>query len=139
MAQDGLFFRRVGWIDPRSRAPVVAIVLQGVLSLIIALSGTYEQILNYVVSVDFIFFGLTAAAVFTFRRREKTDRSSREAGEAGTRIPGHPFTTAFFVAACWLIVASTIYKNPENSAIGLAIMLAGVPVYYLWRRRSLSV
>lgn len=142
MAQDGLFFRRVGWIDPRSRAPVVAIALQGVLSLIIALSGTYEQILNYVVSVDFIFFGLTAAAIFTFRRREKTDRSSGGAGgagEAGTRVPGHPFTTAFFVAACWLIVASTIYKYPENSAIGLAIMLAGVPVYYLWRHRSLSV
>ena len=134
MAEDGLFFRAVAWIDPQSRAPVVAIVLQGVLSLVIAFSGTYEQILNYVVSVDFIFFGLTAAAIFLFRRREKTDKNP---GEAGARVPGHPFTTAFFVVACGLIVASTVYKYPANSAIGLAIMLAGVPVYYLWRRRAL--
>jgi APA family basic amino acid/polyamine antiporter len=132
MAEDGLFFRGVGWIDPRSRVPVVAIVLQGVLALVIALSGTYEQILNYVVSVDFIFFGLTAGTIFFFRGRGRADG---ETGTAGARVPGHPFTTAFFVAACGLIVASTIYKYPSNSAIGLAIMLAGLPVYYLWRLR----
>ncbi|HKP76439.1 MAG TPA: amino acid permease, partial [Longimicrobiaceae bacterium] len=59
MADDGLFFRGVAWVDPRTRVPVVAIALQGVLALLIALTGTYEQILNYVTSVDFIFFGLT--------------------------------------------------------------------------------
>ncbi|MBV9109601.1 MAG: amino acid permease, partial [Gemmatimonadetes bacterium] len=103
MAADGLFFRRIAWIDPRTRAPAAAIVLQGVLSLLIALTGTYEQILNYVVSVDWIFFGLTAGTVFVFRRRASGD------GDGGARIPGHPFTTAAFIVAAALIVASTVW------------------------------
>jgi APA family basic amino acid/polyamine antiporter len=128
MAADGVFFRRIAWIDPRTRAPVAAIVLQGVLSLLIALTGTYEQILNYVVSVDWIFFGLTAGTVFVFRRRASAD------GDGGARIPGHPVTTALFIAAAALIVIATVAKYPANSAVGIAIMLAGIPVYLLWRR-----
>lgn len=134
MADDGLFFRLVAWLDPRTRAPVVAIALQGALALVIALSGTYEQILNYVVSVDFIFFGLTAGTLFVFRRRAAASESGTD--EPGARVPGHPVTTALFIAACALIVFSTIAKYPANSAIGLGIMLAGVPVYLLRRRRA---
>jgi len=128
MALDGVFFRRVAYVDPRSRAPVVAIALQGVLALLIALTGRYEQILNYVVSVDFIFFGLTAGAVFAFRRRATAEESG-----GGWSVPGHPVTTALFIAACALIVASTVYKYPADSVIGILIMLAGLPVYYFWR------
>lgn len=131
MAEDGLFFRKVAWLGPRSRAPVVAIALQGALAIVIALSGTYEQILNYVVSVDFIFFGLTAGTLFVFRRRDRT-----APGETGARVPGHPVTTALFILACALIVLSTVGKHPADSAIGLAIMLAGIPVYLYWRRRA---
>lgn len=131
MAADGLFFRRVAWIDPRTRAPVVAIILQGALALFIARTGTYEQILGYVVSVDFIFFGLTAGSLFIFRRR-----AAGEADDGGSRVPGHPWTTAFFAAACAVIVIATFHAAPGNSAIGFAIMLAGVPVYLLWRRRA---
>ena len=130
MAADGLFFRRVAWVDPRTRAPAVAVALQGVLSLLIALSGTYEQILNYVVSVDFIFFALTAGTIFVFRRRE------RGAGEGGARVPGHPVTTALFIAASVAIVLATVWRYPANSAVGIVIMLAGLPVYWLWRRRA---
>jgi APA family basic amino acid/polyamine antiporter len=68
MAQDGLFFRKVAWLDPRSHVPTVAIVLQGIFAIVIALSGKYEQILNYVVSADFTFFGLAAVSIFVFRR-----------------------------------------------------------------------
>lgn len=131
MAEDGLFFRSVAWVDPRTRVPVVAIALQGVLALLIALSGTYEQILNYVTSVDFIFFGLTALTVFVFRRRAGTDDDG-----GGSRIPAHPVTTAFFAIACAAIVAATVYNYPGNSAIGLAIMLAGLPAYVLWGRSA---
>lgn len=131
MAEDGLFFRSVAWVHPRTRVPVVAIALQGVLALLIALSGTYEQILNYVTSVDFIFFGLTALTVFVFRRSAGKDDDG-----GGSRIPGHPVTTAFFAIACAAIVAATVYNYPGNSAIGLAIMLAGLPAYYLWSRSA---
>ena len=130
MAGDGLFFKAAARLDPRTRAPVVAIALQGLLAAVIALSGRYEQILNYVVSVDFIWFGLTAASLFVFRRR------SGGLPDEHFRVPGHPFTTALFVAACLLIVLATVYKYPENSAIGLAIVGAGIPVYFLWRRRG---
>ncbi len=135
MAEDGLFFKSVGWVHPRTRVPAVAIILQGVCAAVIALSGRYEQILNYVVSVDFIFFGLSATCVFALRRH---DAIGGRAATATYNIPGHPWTTLSFVAACWLVVINTVYKYPTNTVIGLAIMLAGVPVFYFWNRRRTS-
>jgi len=126
MARDGVFLRSVGWLHPRTQAPVLAIVLQGVVATVIALSGRYEQILDYVVSVDFIFFGVTACSLFVFRRRDPSG--------AGYRVPGHPWTTLLFIAACWLVVLSTVVEHPANTGIGLAILMTGVPVYFLWRR-----
>jgi APA family basic amino acid/polyamine antiporter len=114
--------------------PVIAIALQGLLAIVIALSGEYEKILSYVVSVDFIWFGLTAASLFVFRRRSES-KDSKDSTDNRFRVPGHPVTTALFVIACALIVLSTIYKNPGNSAIGLVIVVAGIPVYLFWRWR----
>ncbi len=124
MAEDGLFFKSVGRLN-KARVPVVAIALQGLWAAVIALSGKYEQILNYVVSVDFIFFGMTAVCVFVFRQRAKTSN--------GYKIPGHPFTTLFFIVACLVVVVSTVYSYPTNSIIGFGILLAGWPVYLLWK------
>ena len=141
MANDGLFFRTVAWVDPRTHVPVVAIVLQSVWTIVIALSGRYEQILNYVVSMDFLFFGLTATTIFAFRQREI--RASRELSDLRQpgetiiyRVPGHPVTTVLFVAICWWVVGNTIYRYPQNSLIGFAILLAGVPVYWMWSRKA---
>ena len=153
MAKDKLFFESVARLDRRTHAPVLAIALQGLLAIIIALSGRYEQILNYVVSVDFIWFGLTAASLFIFRIRANNSEnseiienqlieqtpiqsaidSSDKTKAIGYRVPGHPFTTAFFVAACALIVLSTFYNYPGNSVIGMIIVIAGIPVYFFWR------
>ncbi|HXK09994.1 MAG TPA: amino acid permease [Vicinamibacteria bacterium] len=127
MARDGVFFERVGRLDPLTRVPALAIALQGAVAAVIALSGRYEQILNYVVSVDFIAMGLTGAALFVYRRR----------GEAGAfRVPGHPWTTAFFVLSCWAVVAATLRRYPGDSAIGISILALGLPVYRLWRPAS---
>jgi APA family basic amino acid/polyamine antiporter len=126
MAKDGVFFRAVGELDAKTRVPVLAIALQGLAAAVIAVSGRYEQILNYVVSVDFIAMGLTGATLFVYRKR----------GEEGSfRVPGHPFTTAFFVLSCWLVVAATIHRYPGDSVKGLAILAVGLPVYGLWARR----
>lgn len=130
MAEDGLFFKSVARVHPKTLVPIVAIVVQGIMAIVIALWGRYEEILNYVVSVDFIFFGLTATCIFVLRRRGKTDRSD------GIRVPGHPVTTALFVAICWLVVINTIYRYPENTLIGVAILLAGIPAYFFWKWRN---
>jgi APA family basic amino acid/polyamine antiporter len=130
MAEDGVFFRSVARVHPGTRVPMLAIALQGVVAIVIALSGTYEQILGYVVSVDFIFFGLTGLSLFVFRHR------IREA--ASFRTPGHPITTAVFTLACWLVVIGTFAKAPKDSVVGLAILLAGLPAYWFWRRSATS-
>jgi len=131
MARDGLFFQRVGWISPRTGAPVVAILLQGIAATVIACSGEYEQILNFEVSVDFIAMALAAASLFRFRSHDVG------AGVTGLyRAPGHPWTTALFSLACLGIVASTIVAFPSNSLVALGIMLAGVPVYWYWSSRN---
>src|SRR5271157_6061580 len=97
MARDKLFFRSVARVTEHTHVPVVAIILQSACTLVVALSGRYEQILNYVVAMDFLFFGLTATTVFVFRRRE---RMREDAMRGGYRVPGHPFTTGIFVAVC---------------------------------------
>jgi basic amino acid/polyamine antiporter, APA family len=126
-AEYGLFFRSVARVSSRSNAPVVAIALQGALAIVIALSGRYEQILSYVISSDFLFFGLTAAALFVIRRRSSGERIDH-------LTPGHPWTTALFVMACVLIVMATVFSYPRESVIGWLILASGLPAYMFWRR-----
>jgi APA family basic amino acid/polyamine antiporter len=125
MAEDGVFFRAVAWVHPRTRVPMVAIILQGVWAIVIALVGTYAQVVNYVIAMDCIFFGLTAVCLFVLRRRERAP--------ASYQVPGHPWPTLFFIVAQWLIVISTFAHDPKRAFIGLGIALAGLPVYFLWR------
>src|SRR5205823_6832898 len=73
MARDGVFFKAVGRLNPRTRVPVVAIMLQGIWAVVVAITGRYEQILNYVVTIDVLFFGLTGASLFVFRARARRD------------------------------------------------------------------
>ena len=131
MAEDGLFFRSVAQVNTTTRVPVIAILLQGVAASAIALSGTFGQILGYVVSVDFIFFGLTGAALFVFRRRDPDQ-------PVAFKVPLHPLTTGLFVAACALTVIATVWNSLANSLIGYAILLAGVPACLYWQRKKRS-
>ena len=128
MARDGLFFASVGKLFGKSGTPVVAIILQGLAALLIAISGTYGEILNFEVTVDFIFFGMTAAALLILRWR------GIGSDAVIYRVPGHPFTTILFVLSCAAIVVSAVLASPRNSAIALCIMLAALPIYYFWTR-----
>jgi len=130
MAKDGLFFAGVGRLGEKSRAPVAAIVLQGVwASLIVLFFRVYGPVLDYVVALDAVFFGLTGAALLVFRRRDPKRVS-------GLAMPGHPWTTGVFVAAFWILALSTIIQFPRTAGIGILILLLGVPVYWIWRRVS---
>jgi amino acid transporter len=128
MARDGVFFRAIGTLDARTRAPVAAIVLQGVWAAVIAMTGKYDQILNYVVSIDVLFFGLTGAALIVLRKREPAPPGS-------TTVPLHPLTTLIFVLAWWAISARTIVQYPANAGIGVGILALGVIVFQFWRGR----
>ena len=130
MAKDGLFFSILGRLSPRTAVPAVAIVAQGLTATVTALIGQYEKILSYEVAVDFILFALVAASLFVFRHREGGVLPKGVHG-----VPGHPYTTALFVAACVGIVASTVWNDPVNSAKGWLILLTGIPVYLYWSRR----
>jgi basic amino acid/polyamine antiporter, APA family len=131
MATDGTFFKSVATIHPRTRVPVVAIVLQGAIASLLALSGSYERILGFVVAIDWVFFGLTALALVVLRQRD-----AGTADASGFRVPGHPFTTLAFVAGSWLVVVNTVYRFPANALAGLGLLAAGVPVYMYWRRAA---
>ncbi|HEX4684321.1 MAG TPA: amino acid permease [Gemmatimonadaceae bacterium] len=131
MARDGVFFGIVGTLGARSRVPVVAIVLQGVWAAAIALTGKYDQILNYVVAIDVLFFGLTGASLIVFRRREG-------AAPGAFRVPLHPVTTGLFVLACWAISVTTVMHDPSNAGIGVGILLLGIVVYQFWKPRAAS-
>jgi APA family basic amino acid/polyamine antiporter len=128
MAQDGLFFRWLAWVHPRTQVPVFAIILQSAWTMVIMVSGSYDKILNYVISMDATFWMLTAACIFIMRRRSPV--------KSAFAMPGHPYTTALFCIACGALVINTIYQFPSNSLIGVGILLTGVPLYYIWKRTS---
>jgi len=132
MAADKTFFRQLAWIDPRTHVPVLAILVQGCVAAIIALSGQYDQILNYVTSVDYVFFGLAAIALIVFRSRDARDP---QAARPHFSMPGHPWTTGIFLIAAWSIVGDVLIKSPVATSIGLGILLSGLPVYAIFAAR----
>jgi len=128
MAQDGLFFRWIAWIHPKTRVPVVAIALQGVVAIIITLWKGYAQILNYVIGVDFLFFALAAAAVFVFRARDRGER-------VPFSVPFHPYTTALFMVIALGIALTSYVGSWQGTAVTFALFAVAVPVYYAFVRR----
>jgi APA family basic amino acid/polyamine antiporter len=129
MADDGVFFRGAARLHPRWRAPSNAILIQGVWAVILTLSGTYAQLLDYVVFGDWIFFGLIVATMFIYRRRIPGPEPRV------FRMPGYPVLPAFFVFIAVFVVVSTVVSNPLNAALGAVIITAGVPVFLVWRDR----
>jgi APA family basic amino acid/polyamine antiporter len=132
MAADGLFFQSFARLHPRFRTPVTAIIAQGAWACLLLATRTYGQLLDYVTFADWIFFGATAATLVVHRRLERgTPRA------AGFRLPGYPWTLALFILAALYVVAGSIGSNPGNAVRGALLLLAGVPVYAIWRRRRL--
>lgn len=129
MARDGIFFARLAEVHPVHRTPAVAIVATCAWASVLALSGTFEQLLTYVVFVGWIFYGLAAAAVIVLRKK-KPD------AERPFKVPGYPLTPALFVLAAAALVVNTVVAQPKIAVIGMAMVAAGAPVYLVWRRRD---
>lgn len=128
MATDGRFFQWAGRLDPKTHSPNVVLLVQMAVALAFTLSDTYNQLLTYVVFVSFLFYALSAAAVIVLRRREP--------GMARPyRAWGYPVTPIVFILFAIYLVGDTIIHAPRESAIGAAIVLAGLPAYYYWKGR----
>lgn len=136
MAADGVFFARLAVLHPRYRTPSAAIVSLAACAIVLTLTGTFGQLVDYVTFGDWIFFGLTVAGLFIYRRRE-TGNENRETA-AVFRVPGYPVTPALFVLAAAFVVFSAIRSNPVNAAIGAGLIALGVPVFLYWRKQGLK-
>jgi APA family basic amino acid/polyamine antiporter len=131
MSADGLFFRFASRLHPRYHSPAGGILIQAVWAVTLALSGTYGQLLDYVVFGDWIFFGLIVATVFTYRRRDARNGVTPTVYLA----PGYPILPALFVIIAAYVVVSAIWSNPRNAMLGAVLIVAGVPAYMFWLRQ----
>lgn len=134
MAADGLFFSRMAVLHPTLRTPVSALVAQAVVVLVLLLTGTYGQLLDYVVFADWIFFALTAATLFVLRSRERKSGAPAPSFLA----PLHPLSTLVFIAAAVYVVIGSIISNPGNALKGVLVFMLGLPVYAFWNRQRQS-
>jgi APA family basic amino acid/polyamine antiporter len=126
-ARDGLFFQAVGRVHPRFETPHLAILVQGVWAAVLAVSGSYEILFSYVIFAAWIFYGMAVLGVVVLRR--KAPELPRP-----YKMWGYPVTPLAFAAVSFWFVANTVVTKPLSSLIGLGIVAAGVPVYYIWRR-----
>jgi APA family basic amino acid/polyamine antiporter len=130
MAADGVFFARLAVLHPVHRTPAAAIVVLAACAIVLALTGTFGQLVDYVAFGDWIFFGLTVAGLFVYRAREP---------RTAFGVPGYPVTPALFVLAAAYVVVSAVVSNPRNAAIGAGLIALGVPVFLYWRRRGTAI
>jgi APA family basic amino acid/polyamine antiporter len=131
MAADRLFVPALATLHPRYGTPGLAIAVQSVWSCVLALTGSYEQLANYVVFADWIFFGLTVLTVLTFRRALPLTARHPSA----FRAPGYPIVQIAFVLVAAAVVASVVGAAPGAAARGAALIALGVPVYYFYAHR----
>ncbi|MFN7992119.1 MAG: amino acid permease [Bryobacteraceae bacterium] len=129
MALDGLFFRGAAKLEPRHHAPVFALAIQAIWAVVLTLSGTYNDLLDYVIFAVLLFYVLTIAGLFVLRRkRPDMDRPYRAFG--------YPVLPALYIAAGGLIEILLLIYKPNYTWPGLIIVLLGVPVYFLWKPKS---
>jgi APA family basic amino acid/polyamine antiporter len=126
MAEDGLLFRWLGAAHPRFQTPHRALALQAVWASVLALTGTYRALFTRVIYTEWIFFALMAAGLVVLRRRPDY--------QPAYRVWGYPVLPALFMLASLVIVAVQVAAEPRNSAVGLGVVLLGLPVYFLWSR-----
>jgi len=125
MAEDGVFFRALARIDPRHHTPSTSLLAQGALAVVLALSGTYDQLYTMVVFAGVLFHAATGAAVFVLRQR-------RPDLPRPVRAWGYPWLTGVFVAGCLVLAFATLVQAPVQSLLGLALIVAGLPAYAWW-------
>jgi APA family basic amino acid/polyamine antiporter len=133
MADDGLFFRRLAEVHPRFGTPAFAIIAGSLWSAVLAMLGTFSELLTYVVFSGWIFYALAAASIFVYRKRMRNTTGVY-------RVPGYPLTPLLFILAAIIVVINTLVDNikrsPRNTMLALGVIVLGIPAYYIWRSRN---
>jgi basic amino acid/polyamine antiporter, APA family len=129
MARDGVFFERFAHVHSRFKTPAFAISLCCAWAAVLAVTGTFQQLLTYVVFIGWIFYALAAAAVIVYRRREPD-------APRAYRVPGYPFTPIIFILAAVALVLNTLFTQTRQATLGLGIVTLGVPAYLFWQRKT---
>jgi len=129
MAEDGVFFKRLARVNSRWHTPVASLVLQGIWSAALALSGKYEQLFTYVMFMMVLSYVSTVAALFVLRRK-MPDR------ERPYRCTGYPWLPALYVALGGIWALNALWARPREALAGIMIVLIGVPFYFYWRREK---
>ena len=128
-ARDGLFFRKIGDVHPRFQTPSISILVQGIVTAVLAVSGSYEKLFSYVTFVAWVFYGLTVTGVLVLRRKYPDLPRPY-------KMWGYPVTPVLFAAIAFGFVINTLVTTPGPSLKGIAIVASGVPVYYVWKRKA---
>ncbi len=129
MAADGLFFKQLASVNEKTNVPVASIMVQAAVSIMLALSGTFDQLTDYVVFSAWIFYAMVTGVVFTMRKRHPDLKRDYKA-------LGYPVLPAIFIILGLLLLINTVYTSPKSTMIGLAFILAGVPVFYFFKKKS---
>jgi APA family basic amino acid/polyamine antiporter len=132
MARDRLFFARIAAIHPRFRTPIKSLALQALWASLLTLSGTYSQLLSYVISAALLFYILTVYGVVVLRR-------TRPALKRPYRIVGYPYLPIVYVGLAGMVLACILVGDPKNSWPGLAIIFLGLPAYFYWNQKQNSL
>lgn len=125
MAQDGLMWSWLGKANARTHSPVGSTLVQGLWACVLAASGTFDQLTNCIVFASWIFYALTTASLFYFRRALPP---------SAYRTPAFPWPPAIFIAGALLLIVNTLWTAPQESLVGLGLIAAGIPVYFLFRK-----
>ena len=133
MAMDGLFFKSLAEVHPRFGTPAIAVIAGSLWSAVLALAGTFTELLTLVVFSGWIFYALAAASLFVYRRRQP-------AAERPYSVPGYPFTPLLFIGAAVVLVINTLVsqmsEKPLRTAAALGVIGLGIPAYFVWRARG---
>jgi APA family basic amino acid/polyamine antiporter len=127
MAKDGLFFKRLAHVSEKSHVPVVSILVQAVVASCLALSGTFDQLTDYVVFSAWIFYAMITGVVFKLRR-------TRPNAVREYKALGYPVLPAIFIILGVLLLINTVITSPKSTAIGLTFILSGIPVFYFFKK-----
>ena len=127
MAHDGLFFKQLRFVSPRTHVPILAVIVQGLWACVLALSGTFDQLTDYVVFASWIFYALVTSGLFVFRIRHPE-------WPRPFRTPGYPWFPILFLICSGLLLVNTLVTSPRESLIGLGFILLGIPAYFGFRQ-----